>query len=286
LEQALVVDPGKTEIYSYLTTGFIETNDPYRALQAVNRYLSLNLVRLTEEKLTQKASVEEFADVDNMINEGNLVGALKKILRFTELKSPQSDPDKYEQMHQQYLQIASMLTQQGDNANAEKALQIAEMLVSVPPSQFFLLYGNIYRKVGNFEKAMEHYENYLRTNPNDIDTRRQIANYYGTNREFEAAARVYKPILENDPDWDDYISYAQILLGSGNSDWNTIFSYIKKAIEKGGDKARKWLVDTENTSNILYQYIEQDPRLQQLLGPKYWTPKKATATESEIEIEQ
>ncbi len=286
LEQALVVDPGRTDIYSYLTTGFIQTNDPYRALQAANRYLSLSLVNKIENQLTNKASVEEFSDIDNKINQGDLVGALKKILRYTELDASEADRIHYEKIQRQYLRIAGMLAQQGDNQNAEKSLRIAELLVSVPPSEFFYLYGEIYRQVGNTEKAMEHYQNYLRTNPGDIDARRQIASYFGNHRKFDEAANAYKPILENDPNWDDYMSYAQILLGGGKSDWNTIYSYIQKGIEKGGDTARKWLVNKENNTNLLYQYIEQDPRLQKLIGPKYWNPESAASIESPSDTQE
>jgi len=59
--------------------------------------------------------------------------------------------------------------------------------------------GDMYSKIGSYDKAFEFYEKGVRLKPDNFEANVQLANAYFDNRQFENAEKYYKKALEINP---------------------------------------------------------------------------------------
>ncbi len=275
LELALVVDPSKTEIYRFLARCFIAKQDHKRAMAAADKFLTLS-IRSRAEKMRGKYSSETLMPVVRDFGTINLQEPGQE-----ENSEDQSSDEELQALQEAqmmlqvedqelyviYLAIARDLFQQGKNYEmALEAMQKAEKVTSVPQDDmFYWLFGNIHFALKNYDEAIDKWETFLHIKPNNVEVRRKLTNLYASKSQFGQALETFKPIIENSSvNWEDHLSYARVLLYSGKT-WNEVFNQLKKAVEVGGDAARKRIAK-EDASNVLSQFYLQDPRFQELLG--------------------
>ncbi len=274
LQMALVVDPGKTEIYRFLGRCFAQVDHFDSAITALDKYLGYSLRDKIKQVVQQQdRTLAQYEEVLEALKEGDVVKALSEAKRTISFKD--------EELHYQYLFIARDLA-----INRNEKLDLAldavtksEMVYSIPENdELLLLYGNIYYVCGAPERTAEKFEEYLRLKPNNLEIRNKLTNLYTSMQEFEEALSTFERVVQMRPnEWSNQTSYANLLLANGAS-WKQVFPIVQKAVELGGDEAREFIAE-ESNSNLIYQFLERDPRLQELVGTEYWeTPEDATAT--------
>ncbi len=280
LELALVVDPSKTEIYRFLAQCFMSKQDFKRAMAATDKYLALSL-RSRMHAASDKKAKEAIMPLVQSFGPMNIGGNLKVSLENQQLPQtinqplPQDTPSEVAsieepELYRLYITIAHESTkkEQQNFELAYDAIQKAEKVISVPPDDaFYWLYGEICNKLGKKDQAIDKWETYLKIKPNDEMTRRSLVNLYLEQQKYKEAASTFAKIINSgNPTWADHISYARIKMMSGTV-WGDIFPQIQKAVEKGGDEARKVL--QEDTAGFMAKFYMADPRLQELLGPDF-----------------
>ncbi len=269
LEMALVVDPGKTEIYRYLANCFAAVNDFESAIIAADKYLGYSIRDAIKQTVTaQNVPLNNYSDTLDSLEKGNIAQGLTQAQRKIDFKN--------DDLRRLYLYIANSLTLDKDKNQqmAYETLQKAEQVYPIlEPGQHqeLLKYGQIYYACGYPEKTAEKYEEYLRIEPNDLEIRTRLTNLYTNMQEYSKALRTFSKVYEMRPnEWTNNVSMAN-LLAANQANWNEIYRYIQRAVQLGGDDARKFIA-TEGPANMLDKFIAKDERLQKLVGPKFWKP--------------
>ena len=101
----------------------------------------------------------------------------------------------------------------------EKAQTAVEKIDELCPnmSMTWLLRGNIYYDLGDFDKAIECYENCLQIDPNNLSAEYSMLTLYEVLQEYEKAYELCDRILEKtkhvkiEEDWYGIIYYTELL---------------------------------------------------------------------------
>ncbi|MDX9753944.1 MAG: tetratricopeptide repeat protein, partial [bacterium] len=278
LGRALVSDPSKPDTYRFLASCFISNADPVRAFAATDKYAAMVLLSKKDQILAHANQTENTDLVQSM----NLViDSLNKrqLDQAMEILAQQGIQWADEDIFKLYLRIANDLTS-GETPSpqyAVLALYRAEKVMLNPSAEFLNLAAQIYLKNGAYEKAGEKLQEMLRYQPDNVDIRRQLAQIYLALSQFNLARSVFEQVLKLEPNsWENHVSYARILIAN-QVPWEKVFPFVARAIELGGDAA-KAEIGKKDESNLIAPIIDQDPRLQSLLGVAPAASEPAAAT--------
>ncbi|MEW6234593.1 MAG: O-antigen ligase family protein [Candidatus Omnitrophota bacterium] len=274
LQMALVVDPGKTEIYRYLSGCFTSMNEYQSSITALDKYLGLCIRdRIQELVLDKGQPLKRYEPIIEPLQAGNLGQALREAKRIIQFEDKEINLNYLFLAKNIAVDNSQSLQVEANKQIAYDAIQRSELVFSVPNEpEYFLLYAQIYYACGHIEKTAEKYEDYLRLRPNDIDYRTRLTNIYTSLQQFDRALTTFQKIIEVAPnEWSNHITYANLLVANRRV-WGEVFEHIRRGIELGGDEARKFVVQP-SSSNTLDQFIPLDANFQELLGPNFWSPK-------------
>ena len=278
LEKAQVSDPSKIDTYRFLARCFIEKGDISRALAATDKYTTMflydkrNSLQASEGNFQIIKSASQMSKELDKQNIDQGLAISRKELDWTN-----------EEIARMYLRIAHELTLGAvkDPKKAMMAMSRSEKLMPNPNQEFLMIASQVYLGGQNYEKTAEIFQDYLRLEPANTDIMRKLAQVYAIINRVDLSLDIFKKIMGIEPNrWDNNVSYSRLLMAN-NVSWDTVFPYIQKAIELGGDEAKKE-ISKNDPANYIYRAIPQDPRLQQLLGPAFYKQSPASAANAAV----
>lgn len=285
-ERTLMIDPNYTDAYLYLSLSFVNSGNTMRGLSAADAYIAQMIVRQIRGHLGDPEGQMRFATLVEHLQTASILEALQEANRLITFRNAQAS--------QIYGAIAYRLAERGDSPElTHRTLQKADLLIDRMDVSRTLAFAQIYQNLGDLINSLRQYDDYLQLNPGDMETRRVVANLYVAKAQqpsdatemvfedarfadltrgdmFTRALGVMEPVLQASPTWRDYFQVTQIKLGAGRFTWPDIFPYIELTIQTGGDEAREVFVNDPNRE-VFRDFINQDPRFQQLLGDRYMT---------------
>ncbi len=260
LNMALMVDPSRYEIYRYLAQCFINLEDYTRACRATDKYLEKMIYQRIMSITHSSEERKKYALILESLEKGNYLQAAK-------LARQQLDWQN-DELQNFYLKIATELAKVEDqHETALAALNKAEWMVTSPQPAIYLYYAKLYQSLGQLQSAADKLEEYIRLRPEDGDYARTLRNIYVQLGDLPKAVNTSTSIVKRYPDsWRDLITHARILLGA-QAPWKQAFPFVQQAILTGGDEARQTVME-DRPGNFIHLFIDKDPRLQELLGPR------------------
>lgn len=263
LEMALVIDPNYTDVYQYLALSFLGINDYERAMMASDKYVANRLLDRVRGRIND-TNRDTYEPLLAALRQGDYLSAIEQgnsLAGFAD-----------DQAFRIYLQMAYSLYQNdGNDQLTEEAIHKADAVAqTITPNQLMVM-GDMLSQLGNKEAAAEKYQRYLDENPEDAAVRRKLTQLYLDAQAFEQAVETFEPIIaSNNATHVDIINQVRMMLSTGEYSWADVFPYLQRSVEVGGDEAREMIIQPQHLQ-VFQPFIQQDPRMQQLLGESFLT---------------
>lgn len=278
LNKALISDPSRYDIYKYLSNCYSQNKMYKRAQRAAEKYLEKSILIRAKQNLAGEQNYSKYQQILQYLRESKYLNAIS----LARLLFQYEDRDAYNL----FLGISTNLIQQQTNPNPEltlKAVELAEKLIANPAPENYLWHAKIYEKIRKYDKAVVSVEDYLRVKPDDDEMRHNLMLLYVELNDLAHAYKVMNVLVTKQPDnWKYLITYARLMVGV-NIPWDEIFPYVQRAIELGGDEARKVVADNQ-PGNLILSKVLADPRMRDLLGSSF-IPAQATPVQPTPETE-
>ncbi len=263
LNEAILTDPTRFDIYDYLSSCYREAGDYKRAMRAAEKYLEKDIIELIKKKANVINDPDGIVNIMNALRENNYavaVNAARLILHWDNNKA-----------YNLYLGIADALSQSGENPKlAAQAIEMAEKSNAAPRGDNFVWHAKIYERLKNYSKAAEKLNEYLRLDPKNDDIRHSLMLMYIQMNDVVQAQKTMAVLVENQPNnWQYLMTYSRLLAGL-QQPWEIIQPFVQRAVQIGGDEARKIIVEKQ-TGNLLYPYLIKESALQAIVGPKFFS---------------
>ena len=144
-----------------------------------------------------------------MLRQNNLEAARTAFTRVTEINPKYADG---------YVNLARVHIKEGKFDLANQALSFAEFIKPKFPKVAFFR-GLIAKKLGNYAKAIQHFEQVRKTHPEDRININELGQTYYYNQEYDQALYVYYEGIQIDPE-DSQAHYNMMLVNKklGNHD--------------------------------------------------------------------
>lgn len=282
LNEALITDPSRYDIYKYLSNCYNQSRMFRRAYRAAEKYLEKSILLQAKASLEGSQNLANYQQILQYLRDndyGKAVAMARLLFQF-------NDADAYNL----FIGIASDLIQEKENPEEEltaKTVEMAEKILANPSPENYLWHAKVYEKIKKYDKAAHALEDYLRIKPNDPDMLHSLMLIYVEMNDLPRAYKAMSNLVEVQPDnWKNLVTYSRLMAGV-NIPWETIFPVVQKAIQLGGDEAREALTENQ-PGNLILPSIKKDPRMRDLLGPAFFPadasaaqPASATAVEPE-----
>jgi tetratricopeptide (TPR) repeat protein len=261
LNEAILTDPTRFDIYDYLSSCYREAGDYKRAMRSAEKYLEKDIINVMRKKISSIRNPEDIVNIMKALRENKYalaVTSARLILHWNNNKA-----------YNLYLGIADSLSQSGEDMElAAKAIEMAEKTNAVPRPEHFVWHAKIFERLKNYSKAAEKLNEYLRLNPKDDEIRHSLMLMYIQMSDLSQAQKTMAVLVENQPNnWQYLLTYSRLLAGL-QQPWEIIQPFIQRAVQIGGDDARRIIVEKQ-TGNLLYPYLIKEPSLQALIGQKF-----------------
>ena len=276
LNRALITDPSRYDIYKYLSSCYVQTKEYKRALRATEKYLEKELLVQVMKKRPKSQDRSNYEQIMQSLREGDYAKAVTQARLIMQWENFD--------IYQQYLTIAKDISDNDDVENSDIALtaiEMAEKVIATPRPEYYLYYAKIYERLNKLDSAAKCVEDYLRVRPDDDEIRQSLMLLYVKLNDFPHAQKTMAVLVEKDPNnWTNLVTYARLLSGV-NTPWSQIFPYVERAIQNGGDEARRAIAE-DQPGNLILPYVKQDPRMLELLGPAFLP---ASSTQPSVELQ-
>lgn len=277
LNEALITDPSRYDIYKYLSNCYNQINNYRRALRAAEKYLEKSLLVQAKKYLAGNQNLAHYQQILQMLRNNEF----EKAVSLARLLFQFEDKDAYTLL----VSVGMKLVQETVDPNdlnlptpeyLAKCVELAKKILANPTANNYLWHAKIYEKIRKYDKAAEEIEEYLRLKPNDDDIRNSLMMIYVQLNDLAHAFKVMETLVSRQPDnWKYLVTYARLQIGQ-SSPWEQIFPILQRAIQVGGDEARKIIAENQ-PGNLLLPQIKADPRMRDLLGSFF--PADATPSQ-------
>jgi tetratricopeptide (TPR) repeat protein len=151
-----------------------------------------------------------------------------------------------------YADKAGVYADKKDLKNAEKYYLLA---LKADPEyvQAYDNLGIVYRRMGEYDKAIEKYNQSIKLFPNGKAAHQNLAVVYGIKKDFDAAGKEYVILLKIDPnDPEGYFGYADLSLQQKNYD--DALKYGNEALSLYEKQKSKLTSDAQYLLGLIYYY--------------------------------
>lgn len=264
LNAALISDPTRYDIYKQLAHCYIQIKNYSRAYRAAVKYLEKSILVQAKKSLEGNQNLAKYQQILQNLRDNDY----EKAVVAARLLFQYNDQEAYNL----FVNISGESIKNQQNPDVEltlKSVGLAEKIAVNPSADSYLWQAKVYEKIKRYDKSAQSVEEYLRLKPEDDEIRNTLMMLYVQMNDIVHAHKVMTVLVQRQPDnWKYLITYARLMAGLNNT-WDQIFPYIQRAIQFGGDEARKAAI-AEQPGNLILEYVKKDPRMRDLLGPSFY----------------